>query len=387
MRQELARALPVIGEYIPTMQPSYADFEEVMQAHQGRTFADVKYDGYRMQVHRSKDRFKVFTRNGNELNYECYPDITRLVERLPVCIVEAELVAEGANHKKMFDKVKKRFRREGISEKSMKKYAESGIIDDVPLHLRIFETLRFEKKGLLYTPLEERRKITGSFDIKGIEPAESTVITSAEALESLVEQTLKQGHEGRVCKNPDSLYLPGKATIDWVKFKRSEPLDLVVIGLYKSDKFGQDRPFTSVLVAAYNDKTGKYETMGKVGVTRKGLAEEIDERIRGYITDARPEDVVFSDKLDRDAFRKFVPSSYINPESSVVLEVKAMNLNLTENWQTCGLRDGKAFSMRIGFAEQVRYDKTVRQATTTDAIRILYRLQEKQGEKNESSKA
>jgi ATP-dependent DNA ligase len=287
----------------------------------------------------------------------------------------------------MFDKVKKRFRREGISEKSMKKYAESGIIDDVPLHLRIFETLRFEKKGLLYTPLEERRKITGSFDIKGIEPAESTVITSAEALESLVEQTLKQGHEGRVCKNPDSLYLPGKATIDWVKFKRSEPLDLVVIGLYKSDKFGQDRPFTSVLVAAYNDKTGKYETMGKVGVTRKGLAEEIDERIRGYITDARPEDVVFSDKLDRDAFRKFVPSSYINPESSVVLEVKAMNLNLTENWQTCGLRDGKAFSMRIGFAEQVRYDKTVRQATTTDAIRILYRLQEKQGEKNESSKA
>ena len=73
--------------------------------------------------------------------------------------------------------------------------------------------------------------------------------------------------------------------------------------------------------------------------------------------------------------------SFIDPEMSVVLEVKAMNINYSKNWQTCGLDDGKAFSMRIGYANQVRYDKNPDQATRTSSIRKLYKLQESGGKK------
>jgi ATP-dependent DNA ligase len=363
------------------MKPLYATYEQVMQEHKGRTFAEIKHDGYRIQIHKSDSGLKMFTGDGKEYNYQCYPEIVAAAERLPVCILEAELVGEGKNHKEVFDKVKKRFRRGGVSQKSIDKYLESGVIDEMPLHLKVFDTLRFEKKGLLYTPLEERRGYTERFDSKGISPADLAIVTSAADLSDLVDWTIKSGHEGRVCKNPTSFYDPGSANTNWVKFKRSEPLDLVVVGIYKNAEYATDLPFSSVLCAAYNDQTQRYETIGKIGVTRNGIAREINEEIAHRIRSERPSNVAFSEKLDRDAFAKYVPTAYVDPEQSVVLEVKAMNLNFADNWHTCGAKDGKAFSMRIGFANQIRYDKAPNMSTKTRAIRSLYQIQE--GMKNE----
>jgi ATP-dependent DNA ligase len=373
----LAGAVPRLGEYIPAMKPGFETFEGLIKAHRGRTFADIKYDGYRMQVHRSKSRFWIFTSNGNELNYACHPEITKIVERLPVCIIETELAADGANHNESYEKVKKRFRTEGISEKAVNKYLNSGIISEAPLHLRLFDTLRFERRGLLHLPLEQRNDFSGRFDIKGLVPVESQEVTTAAELESLVEATFKAGHEGRVCKDPDSLYIPGGRTLDWVKYKRSEPLDLVIVGFYTDKDYAGELPFTSVLVAAYNDETRMYETMGKIGTTREGIAHEIFAKVRGCMSSSPPEDVVFSGKLNTPKFAAFVPDRYVSPGKSVVLEVRALGLHHADNWQSCGLEDGKAFSMRIGYAKQLRPDKDPHQATTTGMIRKLYDLQKR----------
>jgi ATP-dependent DNA ligase len=379
MKSKPARAIR-FGEFIPTMQPSYAEPHEVMAAH-GVTFADIKYDGYRAQIHKWSRGFRVFTRNGNELNYECYPEIVKIVKKLPTCIIEAELIGEGNSHKEAFDNVKKRFRRPGISQSSMEKYAASGIIADAPLSLRVFETLKYGRKSLMGSALRVRREYTERFDSRGIQPSETDIVAGVDALEAVIESTFKAGHEGRVCKNPESFYLPDKRTIDWVKFKRSDPLDLAIVGFYNETAYGLDLPFTSVLCATYNEETGRYETLGKIGATRNGLANEIQDCVKGKVSGARPDNVDFSEKLDRHSYRKFVPDWYINPEDSIVLEVNAMNLNRADNWQTCGYDGKKAFSMRIGFAKQVRYDKLGRQATTTQAVHKLYGLQEKGGAK------
>jgi ATP-dependent DNA ligase len=377
---KIAVALPKVGRFIPTMQPSYAAFDETIEAHGGKTFADIKYDGYRVQVHKSSRTTKIFTRNGEQLNYACYPDIMGIVDHLPTCIIDAELVGEGTTHNEVFSNVRKRFRRQGIKEETIMKYLESRITEEVPLSLRVFDTLKFERSSLINRPLEERRSYTECFDAKGLAPSETQVITSVEALEALVEETFRKKEEGRVCKDFSSLYLPGKQTIDWVKFKRSEQLDLVVVGFYKSEDYCTDLPFTSVLVAAYNDKTDTYETMGKIGATRDGMAHEIYKEVKAHITQDPPANLALSEKLEKPSHSRFLPQAYIDPESSVVLEVNVMNINYSRNWQTCGLKDGKAFSMRIGYASQLRYDKDPAQSTKTSAIKKLYKLQEK-GEK------
>jgi len=365
-----------LGEFIPVMKPTYATYEETLEAHKGRTFAEVKHDGYRIQVHRGGSRFWMFTANGNAYNYACYPEIVSIVKHLPVCIIEAELVADGRNHKDAFDNVKKRFRREGIKQDSIDTYLKSGIVSNVPLSLRVFDVLRFERTGLLDHPFEERSEYAETFDIPCLVPVGHEVVQSAADLERLVQSTISSGREGIVCKDPASIYRSGNVTSsDWVKFKRSETLDLVVVGFYRNEGYSLDLPFTSVLVAAYNDGSGMYETLGKIGVTRDGIAREIECLVADKKQDQRPGKVAFSGKLDRPAYAKFVPDLYIDPEHSVVIEVRAMNLNRSSNWQTCGEKDGKAFSMRIGWADQVRYDKGPKQATRTSAIRKLYELQ------------
>ncbi|MBN1544476.1 ATP-dependent DNA ligase [Candidatus Woesearchaeota archaeon] len=377
MKTKIAAAMPKLGEFIPVMKPAYATYDEVIAAHGGRTFAEVKHDGYRIQIHRGGSRFWMFTANGNPYNYACYPEIVSIVKHLPVCIVEAELVAEGRNHKEAFDNVKRRFRRGGIGQDSLESYLQSGIVGDVPLSLMVFDVLRFERTDLIGRPFEERTEYTQLIDSAGIVPVDQRLVQSAGELEFLVQSTIKSGGEGIVCKNPDSPYRPGCVTSDdWVKFKRSESLDLVIVGFYKSGKHDLDLPFTSVLVAAYNDGSGMYETLGKIGVTRDGIAREIESLVGQKRQPQRPGNVAFSQKLDRPSCEKFVPDSYIDPEQSVVLEVRAMNLNRSGNWQTCGEKDGKAFSMRIGWADQVRYDKGPKQATRTSAIAKLYQLQE-----------
>lgn len=373
---DLAIAIPRLGEFIPTMQPSYATVDELMEAHDGRTWAEIKNDGYRLQVHRGKHLLKMFTRNGNELNYQCYPDLVEIAQSLPTCIIDAEMVTEGSSHKEVFDRVQRRFRKPGIKQETVDRYLASGIVDDIPLHLNVFDTLRFERKGLLELPFNERMSYTETLDVPGILPVEGEMVWGAGDLESLINDVTKRGEEGLVCKNPDSHYLPGSDRIDWVKFKRSETLDLVIVGFYQNGNYVKELPFTSVLVAAYNDGTAGYETMGKIGVTRKDLALDIYGQVREYMREQRSANVAFSEKLDRPSYAMHVPDFYIDPEQSVVLEVKAMNLNFNRNWQTCGRKGDKAFSMRIGYATQLRPDKGPRQATTTKIISKLYQIQE-----------
>lgn len=364
---------PILGRFVPTMQPTYATYEELMKAHGGRTYAEIKHDGYRIQVHKGRKRLKIFTRNGNELNYPCYPEITEIAKQLPVCIIDAEMVGEGNHHKEVYDNVKSRFRRPNIKEATMDRYIESGIIQSTPLSLRLFDTLRFERKGLLDLPFAERSAYTDSFDVHGLTPVDHSLVHGEENLENVVGNAFRQGHEGMVCKNPDSLYHPGGNGIDWVKFKRSESLDLVIVGFYMNES--GNAPFTSVLCATYNPKTNQYETLGKIGATRNGIANEIYAAVKGKTSNKAPKNVTFSEKLSRESYRNHVPAMYINPEQSIVLEVSAMNLYRADNWQTCGLEDSKAFSMRIGYAKQLRQDKSSRQATTTDIVWKLYDLQ------------
>ncbi|MBW3017397.1 hypothetical protein KY316_03405, partial [Candidatus Woesearchaeota archaeon] len=190
-------------------------------------------------------------------------------------------------------------------------------------------------------------------------------------LEDVIKQTFKNRQEGRVCKDPNSIYKTGKKTIDWVKFKKFEPLDLVVVGFYNETQYGLDIPFTGVLCATYNEATRMYETIGKVATTRNGIAKEINSIVAARMSQSMPQNVVFSDKMKG----KNMPAFYIKPEDSIVLEVKAMNIDKSNNWQTCGKENGKAYSMRIGFVEQIRDDKAPKQATTTEGVKKLYKLQ------------
>src|SRR3989338_9810738 len=80
---------------IEPMLASYAAGEDVyndiLQKHNGLTYAELKYDGYRLQLHKKRTEVKGFTRSLNEVPLDVYPELTDSIKNLPDCILDCEL--------------------------------------------------------------------------------------------------------------------------------------------------------------------------------------------------------------------------------------------------------------------------------------------------------
>jgi len=343
-------------------------FNDILIAHGGRTLAEIKEDGYRVQLHKCGDRVTAFTRSKNQVLLDLYPELSSSIANLPDCILDAELVGKGLVGKDAFDAVKTRFRPR-IGEKGKEQYLGSGIIESTPLELRVFDTLYWEGRSLIDEPLTARRKFTQRIDERVITPSTQRDIGDTQALASWFETLVGSNYEGLVCKRPESVYTPGARTTDWVKVKRAEPYDLVVVGGYL-----KDGALSHVLCAAYNPLMDRYETLAKVNADRHGMNTEITSALRGKTRKTPPADLLLNPRVNvEDGDDRRTPDFYVTPARSIVVEIAAMNVQRSKNsWHSCGLEDGMSYSLRIGWLKRLRDDKLPSQATTLDAVRSAY---------------
>ncbi|MBI4447603.1 hypothetical protein HY643_01350 [Candidatus Woesearchaeota archaeon] len=373
------------GKPFTPMKPLYADKElkEVLEDHGGKTNAEIKEDGYRCVAHVDKDVMELFTYNQNEYILACYPEITESLKKLKLekTIIDCELKGTSTGFAG-FQEIKKRFKAK-LGQKGIEDYLKSGKIKEIPLELVVFDTLMHKGKGISQLPLEERRRLTETFHEKNISPSKRLIISSAEDLQKLYQtKVVEEKNEGLVLKDLKSPHRINKKTKEWIKVKRFETLDLIIVGLYQHADYEEEQklPFYGALCGTYNEKTGLYETIGKVSLSRKDeetdtpFAIEIQKRIKKFRKTC-PNNVAVSPKIESEKFADKKPTLYINPEDSVVLEIKAMNLQLSDNWQTCGLKDGKAYSMRIAWVKNIREDKNHLHVSTTSLVETLYKQQ------------
>ncbi len=114
----------------------------------------------------------------------------------------------------------------------------------------------------------------------------------------------------------ESLYVAGDKHHDWLKIKKFETFDLAVLGAYmEGDTISQ------LLCGTYNPLENRYETLAKVNARREGIGEEVKSKVR--FQKRKPSSVCLSPNIKEDE----VPNLYVNPERSVVVEVKAMKFS------------------------------------------------------------
>lgn len=331
-------------------------FKEIIKKHKGKTLAEVKYDGYRIQVHKDKD-ISLYTRGLNQLNLEVFPDIKGSLKSLPKGIYDGELVGykpglEG------FNSVKKRVRGD----------LDVKLVQEHPLQIKFFDILQLENEPVIKNPLTERRKILEKY-IENISDQE--LIINQEQLKSKFDSVIKRNLEGLVCKNPDSLYLIGKKTKDWIKLKNFLTLDLAILGLYKGEGKMAELPFAAVLLGTKNNE--KYETIAKVGIFNKEMINYIYGQVSSNLVSSAPNNVVISKVIEKKTYARKIPFSYIQPQKSLVVEVKCLNITKSKNYHSCGLDDkNEAYSLRIATIERLRTDKAIKDCTTTEQISELY---------------
>jgi DNA ligase-1 len=360
-----------IGEAIESMNPVFlraADdeiYREIITTHGGLTLAEIKQDGYRLQIHKKDDKIKAFTRSLNEVNLSIFPELQASLNRLPDCIIDSEITGLSLVGYEGFQSIKKRFRSK-MSPNGLEEYLKSGLIEQYPVELTVFDTLYWESQILIGLPLTERRKFTEKILEKKLTPSVQKKFTNPRSLEEWFLHLVQRNYEGLVCKRPDSLYLPGKETKDWIKLKRAETLDLVVLGVYL-----ENNVISQVLCGPYNNKQARYETLAKLNAKREGLNKELAKMLGEKLIKTKPSNIFLNPNIKKH--EEQMPSFYVRPENSVVVEVASMNCNYGKNtWHSCGYSDNGAYSLRIAWLKRIRDDKKIQDVSTIEKVKAIY---------------
>jgi DNA ligase-1 len=344
-----------------------SDAGEILARLGGRCAAEYKYDGVRVQAHRTAEgTIELFTRRLEELSDQ-FPDVVELLAGLGPTefILEGEVVAYDAAAAELrpFGEVMLRRRKHGIDQ----------AVQDVPVGLFCFELLYADGRDLTRLPYPQRRAaleaaVTLSPRLRLTTAAE---IDEPAALDAMFAQAVTDGCEGLVCKStgPDSGYQAGARGWQWIKLKRdyrtelSDTADLVVIGAY-AGRGRRTGVYGAVLLAAYDADAGLFRAVTKCGAgfSDADLAA-LPARLAPLLNSARPARV--------DARQQ--PDVWFEP--GLVLEILSAELTLSPNYTAAWgqIEADAGLAMRFPrFTGRWRDDKAPEDATSTRELAELF---------------
>jgi DNA ligase-1 len=345
-----------------------SDAAEILAKLDGRCSAEYKYDGVRVQAHRTADgEIELFTRRQERISSQ-FPDVVELLAAglgPAEAIVEGEVVAYDADAGELrpFGEVMLRRRKYGIEQ----------AIRDVPVGLFCFELLYADGQDLTRLPYPQRRAalaaaITPSARLR---LTTATDVTDPATLDAAFEQAITDGCEGLVCKStgPAAVYQAGSRGWQWIKLKRdyrtelSDTIDLAVIGAY-AGRGRRAGGYGAVLLGAYDADADVFRAVSKCGAgfSDADLAA-LPERLAPLVSAQRPARV--------DARQQ--PDVWFEP--GLVLEILSAELTLSPNY-TAGwgqIKDDSGLAMRFPrFTGRWRDDKAAEDATTTRELIQLF---------------
>jgi DNA ligase-1 len=302
------------------VQPMLAGSADSVAEALGRTGPEAalewKLDGIRVQIHRTPEEVRVFTRS--------LDDIT---ERLP------EVVAADGTPEPFQVTASRTGSRQNVDK----------LRAEIPLTVFLFDVLHLDGADLMDLPGQERaRRLAAVAPPELVAPR--LVTASPEAGEAFFRAAVAAGHEGVVVKALDAPYAAGRRGSGWVKVKPRHTLDLVVIAA----EWGHGRRrgrLSNLHLAARDPDTGGFVMLGK---TFKGMTDELltwqTEQLQA-IASARDEYTV-----------------WVRPE--LVVEVAFDGVQRSSRYPG---------GVTLRFARILRYrdDKTANQADTIEAVRAI----------------
>jgi DNA ligase 1 len=314
---------------LPMLASTAASVEEAVASFD-RSSVEWKLDGIRIQVHRSGDEVRIYTRNLNEIT-ETLPGIVDAVRRLPVgrAVFDGEALWMAEHGPAAFQDTVSRIDSEAAPE---------GIVTF------LFDVLHLEGDDLLDTPLEER-----AARLDGIAPhlrIPSVVTSDPGTAQAVLDESLREGHEGVVVKDAGSLYSAGRRGKAWRKVKPVRTYDLVVLGAEWGH--GRRRGWLSNLhLGARDERSGEFRMVGKCF---KGLTDELLE----WQT---------KELLERETERRGI-AVLVRPE--LVVEIALDGVQSSTRYPG-------GVALRFARVKRYRPDKSPAEADTIDDLRALLR--------------
>jgi DNA ligase-1 len=332
-------ALQLFRPVLPMLAGSAETADEAL-AELGQAVLEWKLDGARVQIHKSGDEVRVYSRLLNEVT-PAVPELVELTRALPASqlILEGEAIAlrpDGSPHP--FQTTMSRFGR---------RLDVARARGDVPLTLFVFDLLFRDAVPLLDRPLAQRAEALAEA-VPGELVVPRLVTESADVARQFLEQTLARGHEGIMVKALDSVYEAGRRGRRWLKLKPVRTLDLVVLAA----EWGHGRRhgwLSNLHLGARDPASGGFVMLGK---TFKGMTDEMlawqTERLQALAT-SREGHVV-----------------HVRPE--LVVEVAFNDLQASPQYPG-------GLALRFARVKGYRPDKSAADADTIDTLRAIWARQ------------
>jgi DNA ligase 1 len=194
----------------------------------GTVYVEDKFDGIRAQLHRSRDRVEIFSRDLRRITAQ-FPELAEQARAFDQeLIADGEIIAFDEGRRLTFFDLQKRLGRKGDNADLF-----AGAAADVPVAFVIFDLLWINGRSLLKTPLHERREQLGTLVLPPqFQRANVTPARSATEIEQIFQDARQRLNEGLMIKDPESFYLPGTRGMFWFKLKRElATLDVVVVAV------------------------------------------------------------------------------------------------------------------------------------------------------------
>lgn len=329
-----------------------------MQKHiPGKITAEEKYDGERMQIHKSGKNIVIFSRRLDNITHQ-YPDVLAALKsaiKANECIIEGETVAVGKKGNLMpFQTLMKRRR----------KYEIEKYVKEVPVNLFLFDLLYLNGKSYINESYPNRRKALEKTikQNKIVKLARQITTDNINKVQDFFKQCLKRNAEGIIAKSnsKDSIYKAGTRGWNWIKWKKDylkgvkDTYDLVVVGAYHG-RGRRAKNYGALLCAIYNKTKDQFETFTKLGAgfTDKML-NELPKIFSKYITSKKPARVTIKKPME--------PDFYFQPK--IVAEVLGAEITKSPTHSS-------GYALRFPRFLRFRDDKSAEQATTLKEVRQM----------------
>ena len=302
----------------------------------GEAALEYKFDGARVQVHRSGDDVRVFSRALNDVT-TAVPDVVEAVSILPArdLILDGEVISFGPDARPQpFQVTMRRFGRRLDVER---------LRAELPLTPVWFDALYLDGAPLVDAPQAQRFAA-----LKELSPEAHLVphvVTSVpDEGEAFLRQALALGHEGVMAKARDSLYEAGARGQGWRKIKKVQTLDLVILAAEWGH--GRRRSWLSNLhLGARNVAQGGFAMLGK---TFKGMT---DEMLAWQTTE------LLKIEVARDAYTVYV-------EPKLVAEIAFGDIQISPRYPN-------GLALRFARVKRYRIDKSVSESDTLATVQKL----------------
>lgn len=306
----------------------------------GEAALEFKFDGARVQVHRSGDDVVIFSRALNDVT-AAVPEIVEAVRALPAreLILDGEIIALTAEGRpRPFQVTAQRFGRKLDLERMR---------SELPLTPYWFDLLYLDGQAMIDEAQSKRFGALGRI-APGASLVPNLVTGDSEKAAEFLRDALERGNEGIMAKARESSYAAGSRGQSWLKIKKAHTLDLVILAA----EWGNGRRqgwLSNLHLGARDTQKGGYAMLGK---TFKGLTDEM-------LTWQTEQFLKL--EIGRDQYTVYV-------EPKIVAEIAFSDIQVSSRY---------ASGMALRFARVKRYrsDKTAADADTVETVRKIAGLE------------